>query len=29
MITMYQNGLIRVLSGLTTISELERMVGSE
>ncbi|MBU4466876.1 GspE/PulE family protein, partial [Patescibacteria group bacterium] len=29
MITMHQDGLIRVLSGLTTIAELERMVGSE
>lgn len=29
MITMYQDGLIRVIEGLTTIEELERMVGAE
>ena len=29
MITLYQDGLIRVLEGLTTIEELERVVGQE
>ena len=29
MITMYQDELIRVIEGLTTIEELERMVGAE
>jgi len=29
MITMYQDGLIRVIEGLTTIEELERTIGTE
>jgi type II secretory ATPase GspE/PulE/Tfp pilus assembly ATPase PilB-like protein len=29
MITLYQDGLIRVLEGITTIEELERVVGQE
>ncbi len=29
MVTMYQDGFIRVIEGLTTIEELERMVGTE
>lgn len=29
MVTMYQDGLIRIIEGLTTIEELERMVGDK